>query len=148
MTWRERSFDLPFAPEAARHARSLVRQCAAELSADVADDAELVVSELVTNAVVHGMPSIRLTVVVEDDRLTVRVADGSSRLPARAATPTTDALSGRGLEIVELLSAAWGTEPDRVRGGKTVWSCVKDSARTDADRVIGVGQIEGGTAWN
>ena len=84
--------------------------------------ASLVATELVTNAVIHvdSGPS-QLVVSVSDSRLRIEVSDGdSSRLPRRMHREVT-AEGGRGLALVESLSAAWGTRRPRIGQGKTVW---------------------------
>ena len=84
--------------------------------------ASLVATELVTNAVIHADagPS-QLTLRVRGGRLRIEVSDGdSSRLPRRMHRDVT-AEGGRGLALVESLSAAWGTMRPRIGHGKTVW---------------------------
>jgi anti-sigma regulatory factor (Ser/Thr protein kinase) len=139
--------DLPFTADGVRRARLVVRECAAGLAPDLVDNAELLVSEIVTNAVRHGAPNLRLMVVVQDGGLSIQVADGSSRLPVARARSAAHASSGRGLEIVELLAASWGAEVDPATGGKTVWFRVTDFAQPEAGRVVGSGR-EKGTTWN
>lgn len=80
--------------------------------------AELIVSELVTNAVLHGRPPIELRVHDAGDRLLLEVHDNSASAPRlRHAGPTDQ--HGRGLMIVSLLSERWGTRTTRT--GKSVW---------------------------
>lgn len=110
---------LPFHPTAVREARSIVRRCGDGLTSDLVDDAELLASEVVTNAVRHGRPVIELAVAVDAASLTVRVSDGSGRLPAVRASAR-DEPSGRGLRMVEQVAAEWGVEPAST-AGKTVW---------------------------
>lgn len=91
--------------------------------------ASLVATELVTNAVIHvdTGPS-QLVVLVKDARLRIEVTDGdSSRLPRRMHRDVT-AEGGRGLALVESLSAAWGTMRPRRGKGKLVW-CELDLPR-------------------
>ena len=108
MTVRHEHLELPFAPEAVRSARSLVRECAAEMSPNAIANAELLVSEVVTNAVVHGAPDIGVTIVVERGELTVRIADGDTRVPTLREQPMADATSGRGLRLVEAVVGRLG----------------------------------------
>jgi anti-sigma regulatory factor (Ser/Thr protein kinase) len=81
-----------------------------------------VATELVTNAVIHadGGP-MQLLLSVGGDRLRIQVSDGdSSRLPRRMHREVM-ADGGRGLALVDSLSAAWGTRRPRIGQGKTVW---------------------------
>ncbi|MFF0035229.1 ATP-binding protein [Streptomyces mirabilis] len=96
---------------------------------DVLESAELVLSELVTNALRVRVPSDRLVGVriarsVEDGLLRVEVSDaGSGRPEVRA--PGDEDTGGRGLLLVEALAHRWGVE-ERAGGiGKTVWAELK-----------------------
>lgn len=86
--------------------------------ADVADDACLLSSEILTNAVCHAAGPIRLRIHRTESDLTVEVTDRSPHLPQPRRVGTADE-SGRGLALVEALAAAWGTRP--AQDGKTVW---------------------------
>jgi anti-sigma regulatory factor (Ser/Thr protein kinase) len=111
---------LPADPRAVRAARGLVRD-ACELWGlpRACDDAELLVSEIVTNAVVHARGDA-LVVVVRPARagLRVEVHDGDPHALQRRR-PAPDALGGRGLQLVGELADAWGVE--RRQRGKAVW---------------------------
>ncbi|MFF9623469.1 SpoIIE family protein phosphatase [Streptomyces griseosporeus] len=80
----------------------------------------LVVSELVTNALVHTDGRIRLDLTLVNHRLRVAVADASPRSPVKPTSIGWEATGGRGILLVEALSDSWGTVP--VSGGKQVWS--------------------------
>ena len=82
--------------------------------------AELLTSELVSNAVEHGSGRIRLSLDCVDGVLRVRVRDGSPHQPA-LRRPTTVEERGRGLLLVEKLALSWGVAPDLATGGKAVW---------------------------
>lgn len=88
------------------------------------DPACLVLSELLTNTAKHGTTpagdAIQTRFVRQRGGLRVEVRDGSSEWPHRL-TPTPEALSGRGLGIVEELSDRWGCW-QRGGCGKTVWA--------------------------
>ncbi|MDT0345938.1 ATP-binding protein [Streptomyces sp. DSM 44938] len=87
----------------------------------LADAGALLVSELVTNSVRHsGSRAVRVT-VTRTGRNVVRVAvvDASRTMPERRH-PRDDAVSGRGLVIVEALTTRWGTDP--LPRGKRVWA--------------------------
>lgn len=84
----------------------------------LADTAILMVSELVTNAILHGGEGAVLTLVVADLKLRAEVRDSSPALPVVRSYSDT-ATTGRGMVIVDALAASWGTVP--VDGGKVVW---------------------------
>jgi anti-sigma regulatory factor (Ser/Thr protein kinase) len=143
---RQKELELPFTPEAVPRARSVVRDLASGMWAQAIEDAELMVSEIVTNAVLHGAPTLRITVAVEDDELMVRVADGGGTWATTAGPTAPDAPSGRGLQIVDLLSTDWGVDVRPTSRGKTVWFSVR--AQPEADRVGVRRRVKSGTAWN
>jgi anti-sigma regulatory factor (Ser/Thr protein kinase) len=92
-------------------------------NAGVLHDAELLVSELVTNAVRHGTPPIRLQVECDEGHdMVVRVTDANPEPPRRLRPDAADE-SGRGMELVDIVSDDWGVEllPD----GKQVWFRLK-----------------------
>ncbi|MDO0914048.1 ATP-binding protein [Streptomyces sp. DT2A-34] len=103
---------------------------------ELADDAELIVSELVTNAVRHARPPAatrdepgrcRLTLEhPEPDRLRVWVTDTSSR-PVVRREPGDGEEGGRGLNMVDALATAWDVFAMR-GGGKAVWAELKASS--------------------
>ncbi|MFI1169730.1 SpoIIE family protein phosphatase [Streptomyces sp. NPDC020801] len=108
-------------PEAVRHARRFTRRTLRTWG--VTEDADavlLVVSELVTNALVHTDGQVRLDLTLLNRRLRIAVADGSPRTPVKPTSIGWEATGGRGILLVEAVSATWGTLP--VGGGKQVWS--------------------------
>lgn len=114
--------DLTSSPEAAGVARRFVRAHSDSLPAAMLDDAQLLVSELVTNAVRHGRPAISLVVSLHPPLIGVAVHDEGDSLPPVAPVPPDAGESGgRGLMIVDRLSSAWGVLPDHQPPGKTVW---------------------------
>jgi PAS domain S-box-containing protein len=110
---------LPALPTSVGEARRLVRQVLMGAGrADLVDSAELVVSEAVTNALVHAGTAIDLTVHADATHARLEVDDGSPHLPRErgyALTSTT----GRGLMVFNGLTSSWGTAPRL--SGKTVW---------------------------
>lgn len=83
-----------------------------------ADVAELLTSELVTNAVLHAGTAVQLTVSGEEGGLRVEVTDRAAAAPQRRRY-SAEASTGRGLSLVDALASSWGT---RLGGGdKTVW---------------------------
>jgi anti-sigma regulatory factor (Ser/Thr protein kinase) len=110
---------IPQSPEAPTMARSFLRHetCVVHTGA-VVEDAVLLVSELVTNSVLHGGPPIVVAVECDGTALQVRVRDGGATLPQPRHAAAGDE-SGRGLELVDLLSSDWGVDP--FEEGKHVW---------------------------
>jgi anti-sigma regulatory factor (Ser/Thr protein kinase) len=97
---------------------------------DAVDTAELLVSELVANAVIHGRSDLRLTVSATAARLLVEVEDGNERMPVLLPDDV-DALSGRGLHLVQSASDEWGCRPVEGHGpvGKVVWFALDRGTR-------------------
>src|SRR4051795_3812088 len=117
----QRQLTLPPAPDSARHARRFVAEVLTDARADATllDVATLLTSELVTNGIVHAHTALRVVVDVTDRYIRVEVADGNPSLPARRDYDDS-AMTGRGMEMVELLSHEFGAEP--IDGdGKRVW---------------------------
>ena len=83
-----------------------------------ADTVALLVSEVATNALVHGTGRVRVRVRPTGQGLRVEVHDEDSTLPSRRqATPMDE--GGRGIALVDALSSGWGAE--KTPDGKTVW---------------------------
>ena len=112
-------------PRSIRVARAFLAGIARdlELPADTVPVAELALSELVTNAVVHGAPPIVVQVLATADRVRVSVTDASPSQP-RADETRLDATGGRGLAIVAAVAGDWGCEPDPHGPGKRIWFTV------------------------
>ncbi len=91
---------------------------AAGVADDPLDTALLLANELVTNAVVHARSDVVVEVASAAGQVRVSVSDQDPR-PPRWGDGLADALSGRGLPIIDALSAAWGVIPRAL--GKTVW---------------------------
>ncbi|MDQ6649443.1 MAG: ATP-binding protein [Actinomycetota bacterium] len=111
---------LPALPESALAARRLATRTfrAWDIPADVADPAILLVSELVTNAVRHAGSQVELVLERWADTLRASVSDTVRTMPqVRRAGPTDE--GGRGLALVEALSARWGVVERKA--GKQVW---------------------------
>lgn len=89
------------------------------LPEDVVQDATLIVSELLTNAIVYGSPPIRLRLRKTDHELAIEVDDAASAMPRKLQAAPTD-LHGRGLAIVADIGSRWAARADGY--GKTVWS--------------------------
>jgi anti-sigma regulatory factor (Ser/Thr protein kinase) len=123
---------LPAAGTSPRESRRFVaRQLDLWGLEDCVDALVLLVSELVTNALLHARTDMTV-VVVRDGDSTVRleVSDGSRALPAQRRY-SEFAGTGRGLNMVDALAAGWGV---RVEGrGKTVWAIVHSGGDTADD---------------
>lgn len=114
---------------------------------DAADVAELLLSELVTNAVRHARrpPGRLVTVGVElspGRLLRVEVADASEAPPRARETPGPEDEGGRGLLLVESLAAAWGTYPRR-HVGKAVWFTLRLGASAGEGGLGALGLADG-----
>jgi anti-sigma regulatory factor (Ser/Thr protein kinase) len=83
------------------------------------EPAALVASELATNAVLHARSNFDVALRAEGDRLVVEVFDDNPRPPV-PASPTPEALSGRGLMLVDAVALTWGIE--ETTDGKVVWA--------------------------
>ena len=107
---------------------------ARELEEQTIDEAEIVVSELMTNAIRHARPlqdgALRVRWKVRNGVVEIEVTDGggeSTPVPAPAAVWLT---SGRGLRIVRSLAHEWGVAEDK--GGQVVWAAVGGPRRRRA----------------
>lgn len=107
-------------PKAARRARAHVRRklAAWKVDEEAAQATELIVSELVTNAIRYGAPPMWLR-MTKDLNISCEVHDGNSIAPRLRHPGTLDEF-GRGLHIVGRLVQAWGTR--YTSDGKTVWT--------------------------
>ena len=107
--------DAPSARQARRFVDETLRRWECD---DLLDTVELLVSELVTNAVIHARSEVDVSVQLLPDRVRIEVADQSPEgIRRRVATP--EGSSGRGISMVESLALAWGVSPHR--SGKAVW---------------------------
>ena len=129
---------LPIAPEpgSVKDARAWVHDVLDRLDRDdIMEAAELGVSELVTNAILHGTPPISVRVRGTREHPRVEVRDSSKRPPAVNIDMTDEdhllSTFGRGLGLVALHSKAWGAE--LVPEGKVVWFEPAHEPRLDGD---------------
>lgn len=108
---------VPSVPRSVASVRRFARSACDGLPG-LADTVELLVSEVATNALVHGAGDVKVRVVVRGRTVRVEVDDEGESLPrARQALPTAE--GGRGLALVAALSSDWGIQT--TPGGKTVW---------------------------
>ena len=118
-------------------ARRFVDQAVADWGLDpIRDEARLITSELSANAVLHARTDFGVTLRSNGlDYLRIEVRDENSRMPS-SVSPPQEALSGRGLLIVDALATCWGTEFDG--GGKVVWAEIGRRALSGTDEGSGV----------
>jgi serine/threonine-protein kinase RsbW len=112
------------AAEARHRALAWLRQHSVDQQA--AEAAVLIVSELVTNALVHSRSDvIRCALGLDRGLLRIEVTDQGADLPEPAVrAPAADETSGRGLLLVSVVSEAWGVLL-AVSGGRTVWATLR-----------------------
>ncbi|WP_405139465.1 ATP-binding protein [Sphaerisporangium sp. NBC_01403] len=117
-------WDIPRDPMILGDIRGMVRQTLTNWqlagSSDLTDDIVLATTEVLSNAVLYGLPPIQLTLRVSGEMLSAEVTDHGAGRPERSPEDD-DSEHGRGLTIVEALSDEWGILPDRSGTGKTVW---------------------------
>ncbi len=119
------SWDIPDDPTAVAHARDLAEHKLLSWGMEEATfTTELVVSELVTNAIRHADGPIQLRLIREPTALICEVSDNSSTSPHLRRARVFDE-SGRGLFIVAHLTERWGTRHGRE--GKTIWAELSSS---------------------
>lgn len=105
---------LPAGLQAPGVAREHLRTIGAEWEPGVLTAAVLLTSEVVSNAVLHGSPPVRLQVLQHDDVVRIEVRDGgtasltASALATALSMPSGEALGGRGLPLLHLLARSWG----------------------------------------
>jgi len=89
-------------------------------------DAALVISELLSNAILHAYPlpgeRLRVAWVMDGSSVEVAVSDGGSATLPHTGHPSPSSINGRGLSIVEHLCQTWGMRADEV--GLTVWAVI------------------------
>jgi anti-sigma regulatory factor (Ser/Thr protein kinase) len=113
-----RSF--PRVRHAPRDARAFVADALRAFGcAELIDDAVLVVSELATNAMVHGRSDFTVSVTQIERAVTIAVGDAGAGPPARRRARASST-NGRGLQLVAGVASSWGVTPHTV--GKVVWA--------------------------
>lgn len=104
---------------ASRRARAFLHDAHCRVHATRLDDAQLLVSELVTNAVRHGASPVSMSIDCDEATgTTVRVSDGAPEPPSLRQPKGEDEF-GRGMTLVDLISDEWGV--DAAPPGKAVW---------------------------
>ncbi|WP_328673695.1 SpoIIE family protein phosphatase [Streptomyces sp. NBC_00322] len=110
-------------PDAVAHARRFTsRTLRSWQVTQEADTILLIVSELVTNALVHTQGQVRVDFTLAGERLRVAVSDASPRAPVKPSNLNWEATGGRGILLVQAVSAAYGSVP--LSSGKQVWADV------------------------
>jgi CheY-like chemotaxis protein len=115
---RSHRADLPATAASAGMARRFAREVLGSEGSDVLDTVQLLVSELVTNAVVHARSAPTVAIHLFDDHVHVEVLDDRND-EARRRDADSDAESGRGMALVDALAQRWGSLT--VEHGKIVW---------------------------
>ncbi|MFI6334677.1 ATP-binding protein [Streptomyces sp. NPDC050535] len=126
-TVTDASWQLPRTPRSAPHARQLLRAQLShwQIDGEVAEAAELLLSELITNSLRHACAppghEIGLRLATYEGRLRVEVADADDRRPLpRRAAPGDE--GGRGLTLIQALAERWGFCPRLHGPGKATWA--------------------------
>jgi anti-sigma regulatory factor (Ser/Thr protein kinase) len=99
--------------------RRFVATSLADVPAETRCVAELMASELATNAITHAASEFTVRVEHDDHRIKVEVSDEGTALPC-LRNPSEDEVHGRGLHIVNNLADTWGSRANP-GGGKTIW---------------------------
>ncbi|WP_405713246.1 ATP-binding protein [Streptomyces xanthophaeus] len=113
-----RRADLRAVSEVRRALRELLRH---RCEPDTAEVAELLITELVTNALVHTDRGAEVTASLCSTRLRVEVRDYAARRPRPYVPTADDGTHGRGLVLVQELADAWGVDALAPGSGKVVW---------------------------
>ncbi|MFD3334574.1 ATP-binding protein [Streptomyces sp. NPDC058700] len=119
--------DLTAVPEVRHALRDLLRRWGGPGASDVA---ELLTSELVTNALIHTEHGAVVTATVVPEQLRVEVRDFVPGITPPHVPPADDGTHGRGLVLVEALADSWGVEDQEV--GKVVWFELNGGAAREA----------------
>lgn len=109
---------VPSVPRSVASLRRFAVQACLEAGTDFCDTVALLVSEVATNALIHGSGEVRVSVQTGPGTLRVEVEDGSRTMP-RPRQAGLEAEGGRGLALVDALASDWGT--DGTPDGKVVW---------------------------
>lgn len=130
MSLTKRSLVLPASPPSVKLARSWVSKVLEEIGReDLVDAAQLGVSELVTNALIHSQPPLSVRVRGTIDHPRIEVVDSSPVPPQRApVAPEPEDVDdfnvttfGRGLDLVAMMSRRWGSDLAHDGRSKSVW---------------------------
>ena len=121
----ERRVHLDPRPESARRARRVVASALVEAGRiDLVETAELLVSELVTNALRHSEPPCVLSIRFADAGVEISVEDGDPSMPVLRPRDEL-AEDGRGFVLIDALAADWGVRA--IDHGKSTWFTLRAS---------------------
>lgn len=123
---------LPTDLTAAFSARRHVEGACEGMSADTVDTARLLVTELVSNAVLHAEGAVVLTIANDHEGIRVEVHDQSPRMPViLEGQPPLE--HGNGLRLVAALATSWGADTaGDIHPGKLVWFTLAQERRQDS----------------
>jgi len=100
------------------------------------DPVRLVAGELATNALLHARTAFSVTLAALGETVLLTVGDDSALVPVRRAALATDQ-TGRGLEIVNVVSLEWGMTQADGAGSKTVWASFAIAELPDSQPLAG-----------
>ena len=126
----------PAIPLSVRAARHFTTRALTDSPADTTSAVELMVSELATNAIEHVMTSFFLTIHTTPQEIRIEVTDYGAGTPAIRPAGA-DALRGRGLQIVDMLSTHWGVTRTS-DAAKTVWFTLTLTTATDPTQAANI----------
>ena len=115
---RDHVLELPASRISPREGRRFVRDLLADADRELVADVELLVSELITNAITHTASEPRLEVHMLRNRIRLEVFDDDPRSPV-VRNPDRGQPGGRGLRFVDDIASRWGSSPSG--SGKVVW---------------------------
>ena len=118
--WHRAATHLPPVRQSPSTARHFVAEMLRRWELDsTVESAELLISELVTNAVVHAGTDVQIVIEASDGTVHVEVIDLNRRPPVARLTPYDDLQTGRGLTLLESVASDWGV--NALERGKSVW---------------------------
>jgi anti-sigma regulatory factor (Ser/Thr protein kinase) len=120
-TRQHASLTLPATEQAPSQARTAIALACEGWPLRLIDIAKLLVSELVTNAYLHGEGAVEVDLWIDGRTLRVEVSDVGPDLPRWSQPARSNGEFGRGLAILTALADSSGSRPDAATGGKTVW---------------------------
>lgn len=148
---------LPCAPASVGLARRALSEelLAAGIFDSAVSDAALVISELLSNAILHAYPlpgeQLQVAWSVNGATVEVAVSDGGSATLPHASHPSPAAVSGRGLSIVDHIAQTWGVRHEGI--GLTVWAILaaprnhRPGGQHNGDGPSGPSGLDAGATW-